>query len=188
MAMPAHPFAICPPHANRRRNRALMLPLALAVGLVGCAIDGQPPATATSVTVTAPITIPPGTAHVALQGGRLANAGNDLSPYCELEVRTVSGDEPQRITTGEFRVTRVSQRLLRDPMTRVPAILAPSSCSDPLFQELVWWLSSTEPSDLMYLRCIAPYYNCAFGPPLSPPQIQEQVGRYLTIRTGAAGP
>ncbi|WP_295429321.1 hypothetical protein [uncultured Thiodictyon sp.] len=134
------------------------------------------------MTLTAPIAIPAQQAHAVLQDGRLANASNRLNPWCELEVRTVSGAEPRMITRGYFHVSRVSSRLLLDPTTRIPVIVGATSCSDPLFQEGVWWLSSTEPSDVMYLRCIAPYYHCAFGPPLSPAQVQQQVGPYLTIR------
>ena len=149
----------------------------------GCAWEEARPAlTGLSLTVTRPIVVPPGRAHAILQGGRLTQASNKFEPYCELEVRTVSGATPQRLTTGEFQVSRTTQRLLLDPTTRIPAILVASSCSDPLFQESVWWLVSAEPSDVVFLRCIAPYYNCAFGPPLSPDQVQQQVGRYLAVR------
>ncbi|MEA3277277.1 MAG: hypothetical protein U9Q81_18750 [Pseudomonadota bacterium] len=161
---------------------AVLLTLALAAGPTGCALDAQPAFTGLSLTVTAPIVIPGGRAHAILQGGRLAGASSKLEPYCELEVQTVSGAEPQRITTGDFQVSRITSRLLLDPTTRIPAIFVVSSCSEPLFQELVWWLTSTEPSDVMFLRCIAPYYNCAVGPPLSPDQVQQQVGRYLAVR------
>jgi hypothetical protein len=82
-------------------------------------------------------------------------------------------------------VSRITSRLLLDPTTRIPVLFAGTSCMDPLFQEGVWWLISAEPSDVMYLRCIAPYYNCAFGPPLGPVQVQQQVGRFLTVREEA---
>lgn len=159
-----------------------LLALALAGGTAGCALDTRSPLIGLSVTVTATIAIPPEQAHAVLQDGRLANASNRLNSWCELEVRTLSGAELRTITRGRFHVSRVSNRLLLDPTTRIPVIVGATSCSDPLFQEEVWWLSSTEPSDVMYLRCIAPYYNCAFGPPLSPVQVQQQVGSYLTIR------
>jgi len=83
-------------------------------------------------------------------------------------------------------VARITRRLLLDPTTRIPAVFVASSCSEPLFQESVWWLASPEPSDVLFLRCIAPYYNCAFGPPLSPDQVQQQVGRYLAIQRSDA--
>jgi hypothetical protein len=165
----------------KRLCKAVLLTLPIIVGPVGCSFNVQPAFTGLSLTVKKPIVIPPGRAHAILQGGRLASASNKLAPYCELEVRTVSGAEPQRITTGSFHVSRVTNRLLLDPTTRIPAIFVATSCSDPLFQEGVWWLGSAEPSDVMFLRCIAPYYNCAFGPPLWPEQVQQQVGRYLAI-------
>ncbi|WP_295442698.1 hypothetical protein [uncultured Thiodictyon sp.] len=159
-----------------------LLALALAGGTAGCALGARSPLIGLAVSVTAPIAIPPQQAHAVLQDGRLANASNRLNSWCELEVRTLSGAEPQSIARGHFHVSRVSSRLLLDPTTRIPVSYGASSCSDPLFQEEVWWLSATEPSDVMYLRCIAPYYNCAFGLPLSPVQVQQQVGPYLTIR------
>lgn len=147
----------------------------------GCAFDQGPQDTGLSLRVTTPIRIPPGRAHAIFQQGRLASASNKLNPYCELEVRTLAPEQGAWIASGEFSVVRISARLLLDPTTRIPAIMVVSSCSDPLFQESIWHLASAEPSDVMYLRCIAPYYNCAFGPPLMPAQVQEQVGRYLAI-------
>jgi len=163
-------------------NAARLVLALVVVSASGCAWNAQPVFTGLSLAVTRPIVIPPGRAHAILQGGRLTHTSNKFEPYCELEVRTVSGATPQRLTTGEFQVSRTTQRLLLDPTTRIPAVVVASSCSDPLFQESVWWLASTEPSDVLFLRCIAPYYNCAFGPPLSPDQVQQQVGRYLAIR------
>ena len=168
--------------AFNRLRKAGLLTLPIIVGPAGCSFNVQPAFTGLLLAVTKPIVIPVGRAHAILQGGRLASASNKLEPYCELEVRTVSEGKPQRITTGNFQVSRVSNRLLLDPTTRIPAIFRTTSCSDPLFQEGVWWLESAEPSDVMFLRCIAPYYNCAFGPPLPPKQVQQQVGPYLTIR------
>jgi hypothetical protein len=75
--------------------------------------------------------------------------------------------------------------LLLDQTTRIPVVFVATSCADPLFQEGVWWLSSSAPSDVMYLRCIAPYDNCALGPPLPPDQVQRQVGRYLAVSEDA---
>jgi hypothetical protein len=160
----------------------LVLALVVVISASGCAWKPQPVFTGLSLTVTRPIVIPPGRAHAILQGGRLTHASNKFEPYCELEVRTVSGATPQRLTSGEFQVSRTTQRLLLDPTTRIPAVFVASSCAEPLFQESVWWLASTEPSGVLFLRCIAPYYNCAFGPPLSPDQVQQQVGGYLAVR------
>ncbi|WP_143741905.1 hypothetical protein [Thiorhodovibrio frisius] len=154
----------------------------LLLGAGGCAVTIPSGDTGLRVSVTAPIRIPAGRAHAIFQRGRLASASSKLNPYCELEVRTVSPAEGARIDSGEFVVSRINSRILVDPTTRISAVMMMSSCSDPLFQESIWWLRSTAPSDVIYLRCIAPYYNCAFGPPLQPPQVQQQVGRYLAVR------
>jgi len=160
---------------------ACSIALALVAALAGCASETRHAATGLSLKVTAPIVIPSGRAHATFQDGRLVGASNKFEPYCELEVRSVSGAEPQRLTGGESQVSRISSRVLRDPTTRIPATFVMTSCSEPLFQELIWRLASTEPSDVMFLRCITPYYNCAFGPPLSPEQVQHQVGRFLAV-------
>jgi len=167
------------------RSAAILATLALGAGLTACVLDTRATRPRLAVRVTAPIAIPPGQAHVVLQDGRIANASNRLEPWCELEVRTLAGAEPTLITGGSFQVSRISSRLLLDPTTRIPVVFVATSCADPLFQEGVWWLSSSAPSDVMYLRCIAPYYNCALGPPLPPDQVQRQVGRYLAVSEDA---
>ncbi|WP_200285572.1 hypothetical protein [Rhabdochromatium marinum] len=153
----------------------------LVLGVGGCAVNPPAGDTGLRVRVTAPVKIPAERAHATFQRGRLANVSSKLEPYCELEVRRVSPAQGARIESGEFVVSRINSRLLVDPTTRIAAITLVSSCSDPLFQESIWWLRSDTPSDVIYLRCIAPYYNCAFGPPLQPPQVQQQVGRYLAV-------
>ena len=164
----------------------LGLGVLLAVGVAGCA--SQPPALTPrlSVSVTAPILIPSGQAHAVLQDGRLVGAADQGEPYCEFEVRRVSGETPQSISQGEFQVDRIRHSVLLDPTTRQPAFLVGSSCNDPLYQESVWRLHADVPSEVLFLRCLAPYHHCAFGPPLSPGQVQQQVGRYLQVQVAAA--
>ncbi|MFD2110746.1 hypothetical protein [Thiorhodococcus fuscus] len=132
----------------------------IAVLLGGCAQPLGTTRPSLTLRVTAPIEIPPQRAHAILQGGRLANYGNRTEPYCELEVRRVSGEEPQWIRQGEFQVGRISQQVLIDPTTRIPDFLVVRGCSDPVFQESVWWLESPAPSEVLFLRCIAPYFDC----------------------------
>lgn len=158
---------------------ALILLLALTVS--GCALQPSAPTPPLSLTVTAPIPIPAGQAHAVFQSGRLAGAGSRLAPYCELEVRRVSGAEPQLITQGDFQVSGIRHSVLLDPTTRLPAFIFGSGCSDPLYQESIWTLRSDAPSEVLFLRCLAPYFNCTFGPPLTPEQVQQQVGRYLRV-------
>ncbi|EGV31735.1 hypothetical protein ThidrDRAFT_1936 [Thiorhodococcus drewsii AZ1] len=166
------------------RAGAVLIAVLLGMFLGGCAQPfgtTRPPLT---LRVTAPIEIPPQRAHAILQGGRLANYGNRTEPYCELEVRQVSGDEPQWVRQGEFQVGRISQQVLIDPTTRIPDFLVTRGCSDPVFQESVWWLESRVPSEVLFLRCIAPYFDCHFGPPLSVDQVQQVVGDYLSVGIG----
>ncbi|MBK1656130.1 hypothetical protein [Allochromatium vinosum] len=155
----------------------------LALTMSGCAIAPREPYPELSLTVTAPIQIPAGQAHAVLQSGRVVGTSNRLAPYCELEVRRVSGVEPQLITHGDFQVDRLRHSVLLDPTTRLPAFIFGSSCADPLYQESIWRLHSETPSEVLFLRCIAPYFHCTLGSPLTPAQVQQQVGRYLRVQT-----
>ncbi len=157
---------------------AVLLPL---LPLSGCGLlakdDGD---TGLRLSIMAPVPIPRASAHASFQGGRVVRATNKFEPYCELETRVVA-EVPQRVESGNFRVSRISNRLLIDPITRIPALLGGFSCSDGLFWESIWWLQAESPSTVLYLRCIAPYYNCRMGPPLSPDQVQQVTGHYLSV-------
>jgi len=99
----------------KRFCKAVLLTLVLVDGPAGCAFNAQPAFTGLSLTVTKSVVIPPGRAHAVLQGGRLARASNKFEPYCELEVRNVSGAEPQRIKTGNFQVSSISMPSIGRP-------------------------------------------------------------------------
>ena len=163
---------------------SLGLGVLLAVGVAGC-VSQPHTMTRLSVSVKASILIPSGQAHAVLQDGRLVGAADQGEPYCEFEVRRVSGETPQSISQGEFQVDRIRHSVLLDPTTRQPAFLVGSSCNDTLYQESVWRLRANLPSEVLFLRCLAPYHHCAFGPPLSPGQVQQQVGRYLQVQVAA---
>jgi hypothetical protein len=132
------------------------------------------------------VEIPAGSAHTVFQDGRQVGGASNLEPYCELEIATVS-EQPQRVSPVRLHVTGVRQALLRDPITRIPALIAGFSCSDPVFRETVWQLGSDRPSPVLWLRCIAPYFNCRIGGPLTPAQIQGVVGPTISIAPVSAG-
>jgi hypothetical protein len=157
----------------------------LTLGVAGCAVAPDP-GLGLSLDL-GPVEIPAGSAHALFQGGRQVGGASNLEPYCELEIATVS-EQPQAVAPTQLRVRRVSLALLKDPITRIPALLAGISCSDPVFRETYWWLTADRPSPVLWLRCIAPYYNCRIGGPLSPAQIQYVVGPTIQIRGAASQP
>lgn len=126
------------------------------------------------------VEIPAGSAHRVFQAGRQVGGASTLEPYCELEIATVS-EQPQRVSPVRLHVTGVRQALLKDPITRIPALIAGFSCSDPVFRETVWQLASDRPTPVLWLRCIAPYFNCKIGGPLTTEQIQGVVGSTIRI-------
>lgn len=161
-----------------RWSRVLVL-CAGVLSLGGCAgVAEAPPPFA--VTAPQPILIPAQRAHTAFQGGRQVGGVNRFEPWCELEIRTVS-DQPQRVEAGRFAVRRLTQAFIRDYNTRAPALIGGLSCSDLVFQETTWWLEPQPGSPVTWLRCLAPYTHCRFGPPLSLAQTQAVVGPSLRI-------
>jgi hypothetical protein len=171
----------------------LLLGAGIAAGGAGCAlpgaVDGGGGDTGLRVDVRRPVPFSPGSAHASFQRGRVVRGTSLFEPYCQLEVNSVA-PERRQLGTGRYRVTRISHRLLRDPITRIPTVYPGFDCNDGVFQESKWRLApadaaaSTEPRQL---RCIAPYHNCTFGPPLSVDQVQSVVGDYLGVRVVASG-
>jgi hypothetical protein len=174
---------------GRRPGRRLCGGLAaLTLCLGGCAMaPGYPLAPGLlEVVIERPLTVPPGRAHIKLQHGRQVRAVNRYEPWCELETSSVSAGA-QRFDPAHLPVARFSHAFIKDYDTRMPALLGGLSCDDLVFQETVWWFDPAAPSPAIYLRCLAPYTHCVFGPPLSPDQAQAVVGNALAIRLGAEG-
>ncbi len=164
------------------------VPGALMSALLGAVLGGcvSLPAskdTGLRVVVALPVPLPAGSAHSIFQQGRVVRAASLFEPFCELEVSTLA-PEPSQLPAGRYRVTRVAHRLLQDPITRIPAVPLGLDCTDGVFQESIWRLmpadAGTDP-DARQLRCIAPYFDCRFGPPLAASQIQLVVGHHLAI-------
>ena len=139
-----------------------------------------------AVKMERPLTIPAGRAHTKFQGGRQVRAVDRYSPWCELEIETVS-EVPQLVEPEPLAVVRVTHAFIKDYNTRMPALLGGLSCDDLVFQETTWWFDSRSVYKSIYLRCFAPYTNCIFGPPLSPEQMQNVVGNALSIEVNDQG-
>jgi hypothetical protein len=159
--------------------------LAATLVLAGCnGIGGRTvPYGLIQVELTEPLMIPAGRAHATFQGGGQVGGVNRYSPWCDLDIETVSA-RPQRVEPVELVVGRVGQAFVKDYDTHMPALIGGLSCNDLVFQETTWWMEPEASAEVLYLRCFAPYTNCIFGPPLSPEQIQAVVGPGIDIRVG----
>jgi len=166
--------------ASLRVLRHCLFPLSVIVVLLPGCLTRPNSSGVLDVELTGALTIPAQRAHATFQAGRQVSGVNFSKPYCELEIATVS-EQPQRVAAGSFWVRRESQTLLKDPTTRIPALISGFSCSDDVYQESIWWLDGNTPSPVLYLRCLAPYFNCRIGGPLSPEQVQQVVGRSIEI-------
>ncbi|MGE5155006.1 MAG: hypothetical protein ACM3ST_13450 [Bdellovibrio bacteriovorus] len=141
----------------------------------------RPGADGTLILIPSPVVIPAGSAHARFQGGRQVAGTGRLDPYCELEIRTVS-EAPQEALPGRYRVSVSRYTLLLDPTTRLPALLTGFNCSDPLFQESFWRLSSEAGGNLHSLRCIRPIYHCALVPPLTLDEVGAITGPAIQVQ------
>jgi hypothetical protein len=134
----------------------------------------------TEINIPEPVEIKAGSARAWFQGGRQVSGVGRFEPYCELEINSVS-QASQWSSAGSFRVVGERYALLQDSITRIPALVTGISCSDPLFQESIWRLAGPPGSNVRSLRCIAPYFDCRIGPPLSLPQAQAVTGPRIRI-------
>ena len=157
----------------------------LLASLAGCALapagSGD---TGLRLRVEQPVPFPAGSAHATFQRGRVVRQASLFEPYCQLEVNTVA-QRRRTLGPGRYRVTRITSRVLRDPVTRIPLLRPALDCHDGIFQESIWRLAPDDDpgayGEIRHLRCIAPYYNCTFGPPLALDQVQQVVGPYLAV-------
>ena len=94
---------------------------------------------------------------------------------------TVS-DRPDWAQSGRYPVLGQRHTLLKDPTTRIPALFTELSCSEPLFQESLWRLGTASGGNLYALRCIRPYYNCTFGPPVRLGEVGTVTGDAIRIK------
>lgn len=100
-------------------NRQLFATVAASSLLAGCAPIGVTDVSSsyyrlpagTTVVVRQAITIPPGTAHVTLQNGRIVTIDHlrRYESFCEFEVNDVLETE-QQVRPGQFAVTQTSRQ------------------------------------------------------------------------------
>ncbi len=109
-----------PEDCSRRHDRFLLVAAAGSL-LAGCAPIGVADVsssyyrlpTTTTVVVRQTITIPPETAHVTLQDGRIVTIDRlrRYEPFCEIEVNDVLESE-QQVRPGRFAATRIVRQQL----------------------------------------------------------------------------
>jgi hypothetical protein len=103
-----------------------------------------------------------------------------------LEIKTVS-EQSQEAQAGRYRITGGRYTLLKDPTTRVPALFAGLSCSDPLYQESLWFLAPGSTGNLHSMRCIRPFFFCRFAPPMMIDEAPSVVGPAISLRPPEGG-
>lgn len=165
--------------ARRAIARALGLTCLLMIS-GGCAVGDRVGAGGTLINIDRPVRIPPNSAHTSFQGGRQVAGTSKLEPYCELEIKTVS-TEPQQIQPGTYRVSGGRYTLLKDPTTRLPALITGFSCSDAVYQESLWLMRAPPEGNLHSLRCIRPLFHCLMAPPLTLYEARDLTGSAFSI-------
>lgn len=154
-----------------------ILVLALLPGLAGCHSAPQhDPASryyvipvGSTIELRKAVTIPPNTAHINLQYGKLVDdRDRDLYyPHCRFEISDLS-DEPRVIQPDTFRITRVVNRTWVD------------SKPDLVDYITKLWIHSDRTPDVLYMYC-AQYNTDPFPDWVTIAGMQEAWGEYFTI-------
>jgi hypothetical protein len=184
----------------------------LAVAATSCLLTGCAPVSVsdlastyyqlpanTTVIVRQTITIPPGTAHVTLQDGRIVAIDHlrRYEPFCEFEVNDVLESE-QQVRPGRFAAARIIRQQLLGAK-RQPVLLAANTMTgsandsgigtvllaglnDPLIlNEVSLRLQSAEQPNVRELRCAGGW---AFPSSVAYPTLAEMdrvLGKLISI-------
>jgi hypothetical protein len=82
----------------------------------------------TTVVVRQTIVIPPGTAHVTLQDGRMVDYLRRYEPFCQFEVNAVL-DREQQVRPGRFSAARIIRQQKLYGAERQPVLLAANTAT-----------------------------------------------------------
>lgn len=152
----------------------------------------------TTVVVRQTITIPPGTAHVTLQDGRIVDHLRRYEPFCQFEVNNVV-DSEQQVRPGRFAAARIIRQQKLYGAERQPVLLAASTATVTdtgtgmgllanhndgpsfLLNEVHLLLQSAEQPDVRELRCAGGW---AFPSTVAYPTLAEMehvLGKLISI-------
>lgn len=174
--------------------RLLLIPL-LSLPLLACQpaawVDESLPPADSRLVLERELTIPAGTAHVTLQGGRVVS-GNDVRsyyPYCELEVHKVL-DVPQKLSPDEFVIRRAYQ----ESRTVSSGGIQPVGGRIGFFRDgsailvfrTVFSLSSGRQPDVRWLVC-EQWGDAALGTYVTLDDIRKALGDFMTFAPAAGG-
>lgn len=143
------------------------------------------PEPAIELLLTEPLRIPPGTAHITFQDGKIVGSADRYRPYCEFEVDTVS-DGTQEIPPGRFQVSATAYRRLADELAGIAASPVLSwDCSEDVYYETRWRLRSRHYPGARVLICREVFGSCGAGRYPGPAEIREALGAWFELRYSA---
>jgi hypothetical protein len=173
----------------------LLLPFALA----GCQSPGgypidspwYQPQPGSRWALNEAVEIPPDSATVRFQFGKIVHGVQDFEPNCAFEVKTVR-DAPQRIEPDVFTVTRVrsGSSILRAARDTAPGFVRVSSGSDDTgsiryYYKTEMFLHSDKQPDVLLLTCQHAWDTGSSFQYERPPTIgemQQALGGYFTLK------
>jgi hypothetical protein len=148
--------------------------------------------TGSVLTLHTELTIPPGSARAAIQGGAVTTEA-DLDryyPHCEFEVRTVA-DKPQIVAPGDFRIVRVVYNT--ENYGALPTRVADAggyaafTAADPSFVYLFYtelYLESAVQPNALRLTC-GQVWDYALGSQPTIGEFKQAVGALVSLRAPA---
>lgn len=173
--------------------------LILSLPLAACQLTARPengssslPPAMSRLVLKQELTIPAGTAHVTVQGGRIVS-GDDINryhPHCKLEVQKVS-DRPQRVGPDEFvirRAYRETQSAGRGGLRHVAGRVGFSSDGSPTFlvYRTVFVLSSERQPQVRWMAC-EQWSDPTTGRDVTLQEIRTALGGVFTLALPAGG-
>jgi len=165
-----------------------LIPLALALSLAACA-STTPTAPIGKLSLESPITIPPGSATVRVQHGRVvaANAVQEQDPFCVFELDTVS-EKPQSVAAGSFDVVKVSQSV--ESFSGMPVVpfrtVIGDTRDDPQPSQAYFKTTfrlAPNPQKARSIACMSDQMigGAAVMRHLTLPEMQEALGQHFTL-------
>jgi hypothetical protein len=144
-----------------------------------------------TLTLSRPISVPPGRSRVFFVNGRVRTSGANYRPSCALEVRRIDRDGPLTIPAGAIRITRVQNYWTevvdrRDPAAAELRLAGGDYGYDGGGYSMIQtgfhlWLDDSANPDLMRMTCLGVLADPAESYPPTVAEINAALGKLARL-------